>query len=112
MLDTSPLRLHAHLRRFVFGVAKVAQLECGPGAAGMPVQQRVLEFEIAVDDALAVAVVDCDDELLKEPSCLWLLYAFLFDNIVERVAAICVFHRHAQEPFGQKDFLQLHDVRV
>ena len=50
----------------VFGVAKVADLHQRPLGA---VQQGVLELDVAVHHALAMAVVYAYDELLEEPPC-------------------------------------------
>ena len=92
------------------GVAKVAELERGPRAAGMPVKERVFELKVAVDDALAVAVVDGDDELLEEPPRLRLLNPLLLHDVVKGVAAVGVLHGNAEKVLGQENLLQLHNV--
>lgn len=38
------------------------------------VKQDVLRFQVAVDDHVSVAVIDCRDDLLEESPCLWVLY--------------------------------------
>lgn len=73
-------------------------------------QQCVLQLQVAIDDALAMAIVYCNDELLEQPSRLRLLDAFLAHNIVKRVATICILHGDAQEAICEEHFLQLHNV--
>ena len=56
------------------------------------VEQQVLGLEIAVDDALVVAVVDAVDDHVEEARCLALLDAALFHNVVKQLAARSEFH--------------------
>lgn len=49
-------------------VTKVAYLEQRQRQSRHRLQQRVLQFDVPVHDALAVAVVHADDELLEEPA--------------------------------------------
>ena len=84
----------------VLGVPEVADLE---QRLARPVDERVLELDVAIDDALAVAIVESNDELLEEPACLVLVQAALLADVFERVAAVGILHGDAEVVLGQKD---------
>lgn len=55
-------------------------------------KEGVFKFEVSINDVLLMAVVYCNDQLLKQPACLGLLDALLLDHIVECVASVCILH--------------------
>jgi len=88
---------------------KVADLHERPGRA---VQQRVLQLNVPVDHAHAVAVVQPDDQLLKKPPRLVLAQPVLADDVFKHVAPAGKLHRDAEVVRGEEDLLELDDVGV
>lgn len=59
-----------------------------------------------------VDVLNPRNDLLEEPACLLLLKPLSFDDIVEQLASVCVFHDEEQLARGLDDFIELNDIGV
>lgn len=90
-------------------VAEVADLE---PRGRSPVQQRVLELEVAVADPLGVAAPHPAHQLLEEEPSLVLGEAACFHNPVEQLSAAGVFHHDPQVRGREEDLLEADDVGV
>lgn len=74
------------------------------------VEQDVLEFEIAVDDAVLVQVRDAEHELTKDATRLAERQAALLDEVVEQFASGAQFRHEIDGRLGGDDFVQGEDV--
>jgi hypothetical protein len=88
---------------------KVADLHERPRRA---VQKRILQLDVPVDHAHAVAVVQPHDQLLEEPPRLVLAEAVFPDHVLKHVPAGRELHGDAQVLLGEEDLLELDDVGV
>lgn len=64
--------------------------------------KSVFEFDIAIDDALPVAVVERHNQLLEEPPGLILVQAALFPHVLKGITTIRVLHSNAEVVLREK----------
>lgn len=74
--------------------------------------EYVLNLEISVDNAVAMAVVESARDLSAELPGLLLLKLAVRDDIVEHLAAVDVLEEHVPMVVGSDDIAQAADVRV
>eukprot|EP00672_Neobodo_designis_P022365 CAMPEP_0174850216 /NCGR_PEP_ID=MMETSP1114-20130205/19102_1 /TAXON_ID=312471 /ORGANISM="Neobodo designis, Strain CCAP 1951/1" /LENGTH=523 /DNA_ID=CAMNT_0016084655 /DNA_START=308 /DNA_END=1876 /DNA_ORIENTATION=- len=103
---------HGLEQRRAVGRLEVRQAEVGDLQVVVLVEEEVLGFDVAVRDALRVAVTHAGDKLLEEPPGGGLVEALGLDDAVEELAALDHLEHHVDVVGGLHHLAQVHDVRV
>jgi len=74
--------------------------------------KNVFNFEITVDNAVAVAVVECTGNLATKLTRLLLLQATVRDDVVKHLTTVDVFKQHVPVVIGAHDISHTADVGV
>lgn len=84
------------LRQLVVGIERVGEAKVGDDDVSVPVEQEVLQLEIAVDDALLVQVPNAGNELGKEAAGRVVLEVPVVQDIVKQFSAGGIFEDDAK----------------
>ena len=74
------------------------------------VQEEIFRFEVPMDYTVLVNVLYSGYDLLHEPDCFCFIETFSLDDVVEKLAPLCIFHDQMDVSFGLNDFVKLDDV--
>ena len=76
------------------------------------VQKQVFRFQVSVDDAQLVQVLNTTDDLLEELACFRLFQLLLLDDVVEKFASTDKLHDQEELLRCLNNFEELNDVWV
>lgn len=92
----SPFCVFAQL---VGRVECVGKAEVSDDDVLIAVQQKVLQFEITVDDALLVEIAHTGHKLGKQPPSCWVLQVSVVEDVVEQLASRGILEYYAHVSF-------------
>ena len=124
-IDTGAVVLQSidHLRCCVAGRAtrrleelsllvSVTQAEVDEPYVFLMVQKQVFRFQVSVDDAQLVQVLNTTDDLLEELACFRLFQLLLLDDVVKKFASTHKLHDQEELLWRLNNLEELNDVRV
>ena len=76
------------------------------------VQKQVFRFQVSVDDAQLVQVLNTTDDLLEELACFRLFQLLLLDDVVKKFASTHKLHDQEELLWRLNNLEELNDVRV
>lgn len=78
----------------------------------LSLEQKVLWFEITVDDPVGMAIIYSNQNIMEYFRCLLLSEMILFENLVKQLSTSAKFSDQIEVMFILKIFVKLHDVGV
>lgn len=63
-------------------------------------------------NSIFMNILNTSNDLLHEPYGLSLIETFSFDNIIEQLTALSIFHDEMNIGFGLDDLIELNDIGV
>ncbi len=74
------------------------------------IKEEIFRFEISVNDAVLMNVLDTGEDLLHKLDGFGLIEAFSFDDVIEKFTAFSILHDEVDVGFCFDNFVELDDV--
>lgn len=100
------------LAQFVGGIENVGKPEVGDDDVAVPVQQQILELEVAMHDSLLVQISNARHELREQPTRRRILEVSVRQDVVEELAARRILENDSDVAVGLDAFVKADDVGV